>query len=714
MTAWPAGRVRAANWGYRHPGRATWAVRGAELDLAPGSLNLVLGASGSGKSTLLAGMAGVLGEGEEAGDLAVGGRVGLVSQDPSGNIVMERVGDDIAFTLENQAVPPGEIWARVHAALELVGLQLPLDRSTTELSGGQLQLLALAAALAGRPDVLLLDEPTANLDPPAAALVATAVTRARQELGCTVVLIEHRVDPWLPHADRLVIVRPPVDAGSSIEMISPAELPSRLSGDPALAAGLWVREPGLGETAPRPAEARPAPVLLRAGDVTLGARLPAPVCLDLPAGEILALTGPPGSGKSSLLAALVGLLDPAGGQITLHSAAGAQSVPAMRSAELARHFGVVFQNPEHQFLTGTAAGELHYSLAAAGAESTAAARVPAMLERMGLAGLGQANPFTLSGGQQRRLSVATALIRDPGLLVLDEPTYGQDPQSWNALVEIMAEHRAAGGAVLLATHDPRLIAALGAREVRLPPPPPLPPVREPGAQLGATGLRRLNPLVLMLIALAASIAGLASRSVPANLLMASAALLAGLFWAPSRRRLLWLLAPVALATFSVALSNALLAPGGLAGPGNLARAALPASRVLAISLPGLVAAISLDPTALADNLTSRLRVPARPAYAVLAGLRLLPLLFTEATLLRQASRARGQVGNRLTQFTSLSFRLLVAALRRGGRLAVALDVRGLSSTVPRTCARPVRLTWWDALGIGLVSAVGAAAAAIAG
>ena len=178
-----------------------------------------------------------------------------------------------------------------------------------------------------------------------------------------------------------------------------------------------------------------------------------------------------------------------------------------------------------------------------------------------------------------------------------------------------------------------------------------------------------------------SMAALASTSVGLNLVLALAAVLAALLGGLPRRRVALLAAPALLAAASVAFSNALLSAGGLTATASWAAAALPASRVLAVALPGLVAAVAMDPTGLADALVVRLRVPARPAYSVLAGLRLLPLLADEWAVLGRASRARGLGGSgiraRARQFSSMTFRLLVAALRRGGRLAVALDSRGL-------------------------------------
>ncbi|MET0303786.1 MAG: ABC transporter ATP-binding protein, partial [Microbacteriaceae bacterium] len=168
--------VHARGWGWRHASRNAWAVRDVTFDIAPGERVLLLGASGSGKSTLLHGLAGVLGgdeEGESVGSLliddepasAARGRAGLVLQDPDSQVILARVGDDVAFGCENLGVPRDEIWPRVRSALDAVGLDVPLDRPTKALSGGQKQRLALAGLLAMQPGLVLLDEPTANLDP---------------------------------------------------------------------------------------------------------------------------------------------------------------------------------------------------------------------------------------------------------------------------------------------------------------------------------------------------------------------------------------------------------------------------------------------------------------------------------------------------------------------------------------------------------------------
>ena len=725
----PGARVTARDWGYRYPGRAEPVLAGATFTIEPGELVVLMGPSGSGKSTLLAALAGTLPPGGSVGHLAVGAGpadeaapaacVGLVQQEPEANIVMELVGDDVAFPLENAAVPAGRIWPEVRAALGAVGLEVPLDRATGTLSGGQQQLLALAAATVGEPSLLLLDEPTANLDPESAGRVVAAVARVRDRTGCTVVVVEHRVEPWLAGADLVVVT-----SDASPVSMPPDSVPAHLASHPELAGRVWVDHRDLPEHAPTREAGSP---VVRVTGLSVAGRL-APTDLVVRAGEVVAVTGPPGSGKSTLLACVAGLLAPTHGGVVVRAGGGDLADPwAWPAAGVAATFGVVLQDPEHQFLTGRVIDELTHGLVGAGVPAPQAhARAAGMLERLGLGHLSEVDPFTLSGGQQRRLSVGTALVLDPGILVLDEPTFGQDPQTWAEMVATIAAHRDAGGAVLLATHDPDLVGVLRAREVPLAAPvagaltarSAGTPVAAGAAVAGegpgrARGLRRLDPLALVGAAALLSVAALASASVTLNLGLAAVSLLAALLGGLPRRRVGLLAAPAAIATASVAVSNALLSDAGISSGAAWQAAALPASRVLAVALPGLVAAVAVDPTALADSLVVRLRVPARAAYATLAGLRLLPLLADEWTTLGMASRARGVGGSgpveRARQFGSRTFRLLVAALRRGGRLATSLDVRGLRAGAPRTVARPLR---WSAADTGVLLA-GVAALAVA-
>ncbi|MGZ6371769.1 MAG: ABC transporter ATP-binding protein, partial [Candidatus Limnocylindria bacterium] len=209
MTAHPA--IEARGWGWRHAGRRSWALRGLDFRIPPGERVMVLGPSGSGKSTLLLGLAGLLEGGESEGELRVSGldpraardTTGIVFQDPESSIVMARAGDEVAFGLENRCVAPDEIWPRVDKALQMVGFGYGRERPTDALSGGEQQRLALAAALAVRPGLLLLDAPTANLDPAGASLGHESLTRVLAGGERTMVLVEHRVADAVDLVDRV-------------------------------------------------------------------------------------------------------------------------------------------------------------------------------------------------------------------------------------------------------------------------------------------------------------------------------------------------------------------------------------------------------------------------------------------------------------------------------------------------------------------------------
>jgi len=472
----PAASVSARGWGWRHAGRRAWAIRDLDLTIEPGERVLLLGPSGSGKSTLLHALAGVLVDadsGEEEGELSIAGRAGLVLQDPESQAVMARVGDDVAFGCENLGVPRDEIWRRVPAALEAVGLGVALSHPTAELSGGQKQRLALAGALAMRPGLLLLDEPTANLDPAGVVEVRDAVARALQSTGATAVIVEHRVEVWLGVATRMIVLG--VD-GRLLADGAPDDVLAR-EGAALAAAGVWV--PGH-EPAPRlDPPPRPGPTLLTAEDLAV-ARVPDRIVrsgldLALAEGEVLAITGPNGSGKSTLALTLGGLLPPTAGRVLASPelAGGAGPEPIRwRSRDLLPRLGSVFQAPEHQFLATTVRDELAVgprALRGAGTlpDAAVAAIVDPLLDRLGLAALADAHPFTLSGGQKRRLSVGTALATAPRVLLLDEPTFGQDSLTWAALVELLDAERRNGRGVLAVTHDERFLEALSARRFAL-------------------------------------------------------------------------------------------------------------------------------------------------------------------------------------------------------------------------------------------------------
>ncbi len=514
----PAIEARGFGWTYR--GTAAPALHGVDLSLGRGEVLLVLGPSGSGKSTLALAIAGLVPHaipGTQAGSLVVDGldtaltpapvlgdRVGVVFQDPAAGIVLGRVGDEVAFGLENRGWPLDRMRARVPAALSLVGLDGFEERGTAALSGGEQQRLAIAGALAAEPSIVVLDEPTANLDPPGMASVFARLGELVAGRERTVVVVEHRLDSVLPLADRVLALD---DTGGMLAEGPPDAVGERWAAD-LERLGAWIpaawrrfldrgvpagrrahvapcaeaavapesraeagaeagaEAPPRTRVAPAPPPAPPPPALLVASlagvsvaDPTVsagpGRRLLAEISLDVRAGERVALVGPNGAGKSSLLLVAAGILRPSAGTVGVASPAGPLVDPSrLRAPDVADALALVFQEPEISFVGRTVRDEV-----AAGARSGARrdALVNGLLARFDLTPFADRDPRAISRGQQRRLSVAAACVRGVRLLLLDEPTYGMDRRATDEVVRLLDEARRDGAAQVLATHDPRLL-----------------------------------------------------------------------------------------------------------------------------------------------------------------------------------------------------------------------------------------------------------------
>ncbi|MET4539300.1 energy-coupling factor transporter ATP-binding protein EcfA2 [Arthrobacter bambusae] len=491
--------ISAEGWGWRHAGRSTPAIHGLDLRIEPGERVLLLGPSGAGKSTLLHALAGVLGDEEddsdESGSLLIDGvapreqrgRAGLMQQDPETQVVLSRVGDDVAFGAENLAVPRDEIWSRVHEALDDVGLRtaagggLALDHPTAALSGGQKQRLALAGILAMRPGLILLDEPTANLDPAGVLEVRDAVKRCLDKTGATLVVVEHRVSVWKDLVDRIVVLAP-----GGVLLDGPPDQVLSEARSKLMAAGVWVPGyvPATRERRSQThAEPHTAPLLLAAQDLAVSRQKPrrrgfktfppvpvqTGITAQVRAGQALTITGPNGAGKSTFALTLAGLLAPVDGTVSaaVELSEGAGIDPfKWKADQLISRIGTVFQEPEHQFVTGKVLDELMFGPRHLGHGEE---RVDELLERLRLTHVVDANPYTLSGGEKRRLSVATVLAAHPKVLVLDEPTFGQDANTWAELASFLSELLDAGTAVVSVTHDQEFSAVLGGTELRLGP-----------------------------------------------------------------------------------------------------------------------------------------------------------------------------------------------------------------------------------------------------
>lgn len=760
-------RVCARDWGWRHAGRKNAALSGVDLDIAPGERVLVLGPSGSGKSTLMGGLAGLLGgaeEGEATGTLTVDGvapadargRVGLLMQDPEAQVVLARVGDDVAFGMENLGVPREEIWPRVEESLAAVGLSVPLDHSTTELSGGQKQRLALASILAMGPGLLLLDEPTANLDPSGVAEVRGAVEAVVERTGATMVVVEHRVDVWASLVDRVIVV-----ADGAIAADGPLDEVLAQQGDALRERGIWL--PGddvAAEVGPAPevapASSGTAPIA-RVADLTIGYDKAAPVRsgidLTVERGVSTCIVGANGAGKSTFALTLAGLLPPLAGTVEVQTSDGTRGDPhEWSSKQLLGRMSMVFQEPEYQFLASTVAEELAIGPRAAGmTDEEIAPLVDEHLEALGLTTLARANPMTLSGGEKRRLSVATALISAPELLILDEPTFGQDRGTWLGLVRLLRAALARGVTLVSITHDPAFVAAMGQRVVDLgqvgtrggvptdsadeagaapaghahnegvqsatnaapAPARGAQTAEQPGAQTGtkpgARGLlARTNPVARVLALLVATTPLLITID-PVSAGVALALELALMPLSGVSARSFFLKAtPLLVAAPLGALSMLLYAtPGGTVywqlGPAAISDHSMWLAlgiglRMCAIVMPAIALLDRIDPTDMGDGLAQILHLPARPVLAALAGARMTSLMAADWKALERARRARG-VGDasRIRSFLRGAFSLLVFALRRSGKLATTMEARGFGAAGKRTWARVSRMRAADAV-----------------
>jgi energy-coupling factor transporter ATP-binding protein EcfA2 len=499
---------------FTYPDADRPALTDVSLRVGAGELALVVGASGSGKSTLLRCLNGLVPHftgGRLVGRIVVAGRspavdgpavlgglVGFVFQDPEAQFVLERVEDEVAFALENRALPRAEMAERVERVLDLLGLTSLRGRPIATLSGGQQQRVAIAAALALEPQVLVLDEPTSQLDPEAADELLGALTRLNRQLGLTVVLAEHRLERVLHLADQVVLVESgrvragrPREIAPELPLAPPLVVLAReLGWRPVPLSVAEARETGAAFVDRDARPARPGCALtlslsqgerglIRGGSVDRrGVRLrvaglehayadgtPAlrGVDLGLGAGEVVALMGANGSGKTTLLRCLVGLLRPRAGTIELDG----DSLIGQPTATICRRIGYLPQLSDDLLFAETVADELAVTLRNHGLLAAPPVEPAALLAALGLADVADAYPRDLSAGQRQRVALAAIAITGPGVLLLDEPTRGMDYCLKGELTDLLGAWRAAGTATLLVTHDVELAAQVADRVVRL-------------------------------------------------------------------------------------------------------------------------------------------------------------------------------------------------------------------------------------------------------
>ncbi|KGN41731.1 ATP-binding cassette domain-containing protein [Knoellia aerolata] len=713
------GAVVVAGLSWRPYGRREPVLRDISLSVDPGERVLLVGPSGSGKSTLLRALAGLLttaDAGELTGSVTVDGHepgtrvgeVGLVLQEPGAGVVAATVGRDVAFGLENTGVARDLMPEVVRRSLDAVGLDgLPEDTPTHALSGGQTQRLALAGALALAPAVLLLDEPTAMLDADNAAQVRTAVAGVMGG-GLTTVVVEHVLGPWVDLVDRVLVL----DHDGRLVADGPVGEVLARERDRLLEMGVWVP----GGARPSPLAVTLAPVREDAGlveapalrvdrELTLvdGTRRAVPALVSpeplAPApGTVTALVGASGSGKSTLLHALAGFVAPTDGgrgvEVVGPVAAGRPRsrgpVGDLGSADLARVLAWSPQWSSSTVVARTVLDEVLATSRALGDDSTATLeRARELLAVLAIDHLEGADPRELSGGEQRRLALVAGLLHRPPTLLADEPTVGQDRHTWAAVAGLLAAHSAAGGSVVVATHDPGLVEhADDVRTLVAPPKPP--PDRTPRTPLVA----RCGPLALFAGSALAIVAGVASPGwrtsvvvIATQLLLAAVGLAApGEGPRPRRRvrRFLVRLVPGLIGAVGVAWSTWLL------GGHDVELAATGFLRVVIIVLPSAVLLPFVDPDRLGDHAGQVLRLPPRPVVAVAAALQ---RVHTFGEIWREIARARRVRGLGVTARSprrflahvgALTFGLLVRTLRLAADLAVAMDARGFATVRRRT------------------------------
>ncbi len=469
--------IQAVDWGFRYFDREKYALRHLNLEIEKKDKVLLLGPSGSGKSTFLHALAGLLSSnslGTEEGRLLVNGdhplnmqgNVGIVFQDPVTSLVMSRIGDEVAFGLENVGIPKDVIWSRVNAALAEVGLSYPLSQYTSALSGGEQQRLVIADLLAFMPGIWLLDEPTANLDPLGAKSVIETFFQLHEKTDTTVVLIEHRLTELIKLVNKVIVL---VDGGESVLQGPPDEIFYK-HGDFLKKSGIFLPDEIIERKRP---VSFGKDLCLQASGVS--AKHPGQshlavrdVSLEIKSQQVLAVMGANGSGKTTLALILASLLKPTQGRVEFIGVKNGESYFSWRAKELVQYVGMVFQEPEHQFLTSQVLKELLIlPKRLKMKQEDAKQKADELLERFKLATLAHCNPFTLSGGEKRRLSVAAALMADPNVLILDEPTFGQDANTFYQLISFLEENVDAGQAVVVITHDIELTNILADRVVNL-------------------------------------------------------------------------------------------------------------------------------------------------------------------------------------------------------------------------------------------------------
>lgn len=753
--------LRVCDLSVTHVDAAHPSPRSVSFDISAGEVVLLLGPSGSGKSTLTLALNGLIPQSVDAeveGTVHVAGldtrttsvselstEISMVFQDPDSQLVTGTVLDEVCFALENLLLPAPEVLRRAEQALRRVGLWHRRRWNPDLLSGGGRQRLAIACALAVRSRVVVLDEPTANLDPDGIADVYAALAELTAEADRAVLLVEHNVDAALRFATRVIVL----DRSGRLLFDGPARETIQAHAAELLALGVWLPAdllPSAVSPPVAPATEGEPEAVIRVRDLVVRKR-GTPVLsvphLDVARGSFTAIVGANGAGKTTLLQALGGVVPPPRDTVMI----GEMDAGRASARELSAHVGFVFQNPEHQFIAPTVREELAHGLRLQRRDPAEIDRlVDEMLERFGLRYRADEHPFLLSGGEKRRLSVGTALITRPSVIALDEPTFGQDRARAVELLNLLQELQHSGTTVVVVTHDLDLVAQYATHTVLLEDgalrtagataevlsavapdrsadaapttsetradPPTEPTPTDPYAAESVPArfwLHHLNPLAKLVAVIPAMALLVATRDLVTPGVILALSYLLILSGARMGRRLIAMLAigiPVAIGVLMVGFA-VWIAPGQVAdtpvalqlGDWRLHQGALviglaTAVRLAAILALALIGGITTRGPDLVRASVQQLRVPYRIGYTVLAAYRFVPRFGYELGVIRAAHRVRGhgfggRFGGRgpiarLVRGWGYIVPLLASGIRHAERVALSMDSRAFGAHATRT------------------------------
>lgn len=445
-------------------------------------VNAIIGPSGCGKSSVLALLNGliphvhigslegnVLFEGKDITDISPVFRcedIGLVMQNPESQFCTFTVEEELAFGMENIGLQVDEMKRRIKEVLAYVGLEGYEEVDLTHLSGGQKQKIAIASILVMKPKVLLLDEPTANLDPENRKQIFELIGKLADEENMTIIMVEHNIVEMLEHVSHMIIM----DANGNVVLEGDSEDISR---EQLADYGVVVEHLEEYQCLDTDAEGKEPLVEIENLDFAYpipgkkrvkGKQVIRNLNLTINKGDFLAITGENGVGKTTLMKLVFRISKPDRGSIKLYG----KSIDSYKVLDLYHKIGLVFQNPESQFATNTVYDEMNFSFKRVKIdEAEKNAKIDDMLRRFHLENEKEKSPFILSQGQKRRLSVACMLLTDQQILFLDEPTYGQDYENRQELMKDMKQLASEGITIVMITHDMDLVKQYATRVVRI-------------------------------------------------------------------------------------------------------------------------------------------------------------------------------------------------------------------------------------------------------